>query len=73
MTNVPRCDVRRYLPGVLAALLVAGQVEAAGPDEASLRYYPTVEQVRKDVEAERRDDRPGEVEGRISGQYLLLA
>ncbi|QLQ27758.1 MAG: hypothetical protein HZT39_05270 [Pseudoxanthomonas sp.] len=73
MANVLRRDVRRYVPGVLVALLVAGQVEAAGPDEASLRYYPTVEQVRKDVEAERRDDRPGEVEGRISGQYLLLA
>ena len=73
MANVLRRDVRRYVPGVLVALLVAGQVEAAGPDEGSLRYYPTVEQVRKDVEAERRDDRPGEVDGRISGQYLLLA
>ena len=73
MTNVLRRDVRRYAPGVLVALLVASQVEAARPDETILRYYPTVEQVRKDVEAERRDDRPGEVEGRISGQYLLLA
>lgn len=73
MANVLRRDVRRYVPGVLVALLAAGQVEAAGPDEGSLRYYPTVEQVRKDVEAERRDDRPGEVDGRISGQYLLLA
>jgi hypothetical protein len=73
MRNASRCDVRWCAQGVLALLLVAGQVRAAGPDEASLQYYPTVEQVRRDVEAERRDGRPGEVEGRISGQYLLLA
>ena len=73
MRNASRRDVLRCAQGLLLLLLVSGQVRAAGPDEASLQYYPTVERVRKDVEAERRDGRPGEVEGRISGQYLLLA
>lgn len=54
-------------------LLAAGRLLAAGPDETSLQYYPTIERVRADVEAERRDDRPGETDGRISGRYLLLA
>ena len=73
MRNASRRDMLRCAQGLLLLLLVSGQVRAAGPDEASLQYYPTVERVRKDVEAERRDGRPGEVEGRISGQYLLLA
>lgn len=73
MRNASRRGVLRCAQGLLLLLLVSGQVRAAGPDEASLQYYPTVERVRKDVEAERRDGRPGEVEGRISGQYLLLA
>lgn len=42
MGNASPCDVRRCAQGLLALLLVAGQVKATGPDEASLQYYPTV-------------------------------
>ena len=53
--------------------LVAGGAGAAGPDEASLRYYPSVEQVQADVEAASTGRPPGEVDGRIAGHHLLLA
>ena len=54
-------------------LLAVGQAWAAGPDEASLRYYPAAGQVRADVEAAYRDSPPGEIDGRTAGRYLLLA
>ncbi len=54
-------------------LMAISQVWAAGPDAESLQYYPDVRQVRADVESTYRDGRPGEVDGRIAGQYLLLA
>nr|WP_298123633.1 substrate binding domain-containing protein [uncultured Pseudoxanthomonas sp.] len=57
----------------LLLLLAADQAWAAGPDEASLRHYPSTEQVRADVEAAYRDSPPGEIDGRTAGRYLVLA
>lgn len=51
----------------LVLFLAAGQAWAAGPDEASLRHYPSTEQVRADVEAAYRDSPPGEIDGRTLG------
>lgn len=59
---------------VVVLLLVAiSKAWAASPDETSLRYYPEPRQVRADVESTYRNAPPGEVDGRIAGQYLLLA
>jgi hypothetical protein len=76
-TGVSRASTKRIaLPQMLVAvlLLVANSnTRAAGPDEASLRYYPDAGRVSADVKSTYRDVRPGEADGRIAGQYLLLA
>ncbi|WP_142126224.1 hypothetical protein [Pseudoxanthomonas sp. 3HH-4] len=63
------------MPVVLSLLLflAVGQAWAAGPDQASLRYYPAAGQVRVDVEAAYHGSPPGEIDGRTAGRYLLLA
>ena len=65
--------VRMRIILFLVLFLAAAQAWAAGPDEASLRHYPSTEQVRADVEAAYRDSPPGEIDGRIAGRYLVLA
>ena len=69
------CSVSSRMPVILSLLLflAVGQAWAAGPDQASLRYYPAAGQVRADVEAAYRDSPPGEIDGRTAGRYLLLA
>ena len=69
------CGVSSRMPVILSFLffLAVGQAWAAGPDQASLRYYPSAGQVRADAEAAYRDSPPGEIDGRTAGRYLLLA
>ena len=69
------CGVFSRMPIPLSLLLLwlpAGRAWAVRPDETSLWYYRSTEQVRADVEAAYRGSPKGEISRRTAGRYLVL-